>query len=101
MIKELTKDTINEVLKDCKTGVDGLLGLYEAVIPNWNKVTEVGHFPTMNKKTTNFVVDSLMNLEPHRKSSVGMLWVNNGFGQNEGLKDWRVEYDMDKIQYVE
>jgi len=95
MIKDLTKETIDQLTEKSKTSNDLILSLYKEVIPLWDHLPEglIGNqvkFPIVSKETWKYICDKLIVLTP---GETGFLWINKGFSRDENMADWVVCVD--------
>lgn len=101
---ELTKETIDRIFeKHQDNRVEGMLELFKVTVPNWESIQNMNHFPQVSRKTSDYIYFKIMEGEIEGKTSLGLTWMNYGFGifNNQGIPDWTVRIEEDKIQYKE
>ena len=90
----LDKDTVEALFKEHDHQSDVVVELYKMVFPDWDNITHVEGWPTVNKATGNKLFNLFIDFDKihHPKVIRGGLWMNNGFSTVEdmGLNDWQV-----------
>jgi len=96
MKMELSKNRINEIFEENTEVVTCILGLFKEVIPNWDNVETIGHFPQVSKKTNEYLFDKVIE-KGEGNGSTGY----TGFGSIDSImEDWVVLIEEEKITYV-
>ena len=98
---KLTKQVINNIFETCKDPATATSRLYNAVIPKYNKVSKVGHYPIASKSTALYIYNKFIELEDAHPSGclAGGLWMNLGFSIDNNVKDFIVKVDINKVIY--
>lgn len=99
----LNKLMIDLIFEGAKHQSDYISGLYEQVIPDWDKINRVNGYPAMSKKTSDYIWAKVIQFDAkyHPDVVAGGGWMNNGFTVNKSLPDWIVEYDKSILIYNE
>ena len=103
MIQKLTKDTINTIFEENTEREERLLAMFKQVIPNWDKVVKLNHYPRVHKKTWGYICDKFLDKPRGKKHHDGLFWMNYGFGSDDDLNvpEWEVHVEEDQIIYEE
>ena len=101
MIRDLTKEKIDQIAEGSETGADLILKLYREVIPVWSKLESgvVGgryRFPIVSKETWMYICGKIQALSP----AAGFLWINKGFTSDQSghMPDWYICIDNGLIR---
>ena len=98
----LKKEVIDAIFENSKQQHETVSKLYGSVIPRFEEVKKVNHFPSTNKKTSEYIFSKAIEFDKKYHPNIlnGGLWFNNGFsGDNETLKDFEVFIDISKLIY--
>lgn len=105
MIK-LTKEMIDKVFKDGMNEkephqADVLIRIYKIAFPNWDNIKKINSWPRISKKTWMYIMSKFIAFDKkyHPKVMNGGIWLNNGFSNNENIKDWVVDTSNCNIEY--
>jgi hypothetical protein len=102
MKTELSKEVIDAIFENSKHQSEVVTKLYESVIPRFQDIKKVGHFPKTNKNTSEYIFEKFIDFDKKNHPTVisGGRWLNNGFDTTEDpLKDFEVEVDISKLIY--
>jgi len=105
MIVKLSKEKIDKIFESAKNTntIEGILELFNTVVPNWDEVDQMNHHPQVHRKTAEYIIGKMKDISKEvNVSKVMMAWVNYGFGCiKENMKEWTVFVDVNKIEYKE
>lgn len=97
---KLDPKVVEQTILDARNQSDAALALYRQVIPDFNQVISVGHWPKITQSTS----VKIFGVFDKRFGAAGsLLWMNNGFGSLDApadLPDWTVEVDLSAIEYA-
>ena len=98
--KDLSKKTIDEMFEKAKTQGDYIVGIYAAVVPNWDKVDKMDHFPMITAETSKYIFEKAIEFDKKNCPNVipGGGWLNGGLST---LNNFEVLIDTDRITYKE
>ena len=91
VIKKLDSVVVHALVDSSEGPQEALLKLYEHITDDWDTIDHLEGFPHVNQKTAGKILD-LMH-EKWDALSVNLVWLNNGFGNDEDVPDWYVYYD--------
>ena len=99
--QELSRETICAIFYEAKHQADYVIELYRHVYPNWDTIEKVDGYPTISKKTNEYIFARAIAFDKQSHPDVlsGGLWLNNGFRTDETMDDWLVlpcEYTLEK-----
>jgi hypothetical protein len=106
MLVALPKEAIDKIFSD-NGPEDGIVELFKAVIPNWDSLAKINHYPQVNRKTSEYIASQIkLSNKIHNKNknlvNVWMIWMNVGFGCiEEDIPEWFVKVDESKLVYKE
>lgn len=98
-LRSLSKEEIIESITGTEVLGEAFVNLYKAVFPEWDKIETLGHFPKINMETLEFILGHMRSVFP-ANTSLSMIWVNQGFGNNDSVPSWHVEIIPSKIKYI-
>jgi hypothetical protein len=121
MFKELSKETIDRVFHCADLGllredeephqIHVLVELYKIAYPDWEKIASVDGWPTVTRKTNEYIFRKFIAFDDkhHNKRGEqgvfrGGLWMNNGFSTQEihpDLQDWQIDPSTAIVHYEE
>ncbi|KKL20872.1 hypothetical protein LCGC14_2451120 [marine sediment metagenome] len=104
---DLSKEQIEEVFRAAEANERPhqalyVVGLHEAVVPDWDRVERLLGYPRCNPLTWEFIMDLAKAFDCRHHSDVmaGGCWMNRGFSTcGDDLPEWCVE--MPEIRYRE
>ncbi len=102
-LTKLTEEKIDEIFKEAKTQDEYVLGLYSAVISDYDNVTEVRGYPRISEKTSKYIFEKAMRFDSKNAPKVmrGGCWMNYGFGVDPSMPDWKVNLEGVEIEVNE
>jgi len=79
-----------------------LIGLYRLVYPNYEQISTIDGWPTINRKTWMTIAGMFreFDIKHHPEVMSGGCWMNTGFSTLEAaedLKDWEVDKSTCKV----
>lgn len=88
----LDSNKIDEIFQENDHQIDVTIALYKLVYPNWNDITLVDGYPTINEFTSKYIMGKFIEFDKKYHPDVmnGGCWMNKGFSAlyGESLKDW-------------
>jgi hypothetical protein len=109
----LDEKKLAEDIRSAKTESDAVVAVYRQVYPEWDRIEKVGDetlsWPACNKTTWKRVCSMFMDLTGvlnrarayDKQVMPGGVWMNNGFTQDESLRDWWVKPAPVKLKEVQ
>lgn len=94
---KLSESDINKIVENTQDPISCLIGLYKAVINDWDKVTSVGHFPACSRHTHDVILNAMG--KKYTPFDVNMLWLNKGFAEDANIKDFYVVVNQKLVKY--
>ncbi len=104
MIIPLLKENILKAFIEAKDESFALSNLFEAHIPDYDKIANLNHYPQISRKTADYIVEQFHivgKMKGWSAARINMLWLNYGFGCiKPEMKDFELFVDSDKIVMV-
>jgi len=100
---KLSEAQIDKIFEEAKDQSDYIVGIYRLVFPDWDDIEAVNGWPTISKKTSEYIFDKAMEFDAkhHPDVIMGGMWMNNGFSTLDGehLALWEVDITTAKVTY--
>ena len=96
---KLPKEQIDEIFLSATHENNALVSLYRAVIPEFDKVSEIIGFPTISRNTAIYILDKLIELSKRDPVQINLLWLNKGFNSDDKMKDWIVDLKDQECEF--
>jgi len=101
----MNKQKVEKLFEGAEHQGDVLLGLYQMIIPRWDEVEKIEHWPSVNSKTWHEIASLFQQFdrEHHPEVLPGGAWMNSGFSStdDESVDDWQVDLSSCEIKYQE
>src|SRR5262245_4288708 len=108
----LCEELVKEVFETATSQAEYLLALYDLVIPDWDRVTCVNGWPSVNDFTWKAIARLCMDKDNALQKGVeddaqrymaGGGWLNRGFSTSHGekLRNWEVSLEGCKVTYAD
>lgn len=109
---KLDKEAVKAAVLAAATESDALVALYRMLYPQWEDIEKIGDdaqpWPACNSKTWKEICRVFQDLTNRlnqarrydKQVMPGAVWMNNGFTQDETLKDWWVKPATVKLKEV-
>ena len=83
---ELPQDIIDEIFEEAESQTDYTVGLYRAVVPEWEKIANMNHVPVVSEATSEYLFKKAIEFDQEKHPHVvnGGQWMNVGFGVELG-----------------
>ena len=99
----ITPEQLDLIFEEATDQSDALIRIYKTVLPRWDEIERLDHWPSCNSKTWQEVAKRFMAFDRlhHPEVMNGGCWMNNGFSVDRKLKDWQVSTATCTITYKE
>ncbi len=110
---QLDQKAISDAVTTAATESDAIVAVYKAVYPNFDEIEKVGDdtqsWPACNiatwKRICAYFMELTNRLNKERRYDKQVMpagcWMNNGFTQDDSLKDWMVKVAPVKLKEKE
>ena len=99
----LTEANVRAAFDQATNQEEYLIAIYRMVLPDWDDIERIEHWPTCNDKTWKAICRMAQEADRRLRLNVlpGGAWLNHGFttGEGKNLADWQVCLDTARIIY--
>jgi len=96
----ISEQDIKDIISDEITTTDAMLAIYKWAVPHWEWVERIKIGAVqISIKTGEYIIDEIAAIDPKNKAKFLLLWMNQGPSIGEDMSDWRIQINMDKIDY--
>ena len=98
----LDMDQVKALFASCTSQYDVLMGLYRLALEDWDKIEYIlDGRPRIGSTGWRAIYDLFLKFdkEHHAKEDIlpGVMWLGQGFKEDEGLGDWEVDTSEMKL----
>ncbi len=99
VVKPFTKEIVDTIIDKAQDPYQAMTAMYKFVVDDWKNVSTISAYAIqIPREMSEYIIGKLTEFPSFSKSSILMLWLNNGFGCSIPVEEGKVHtYE----QYIE